>query len=145
MFVSNFSSFPQYFQYISNFRSQITYSFVKIYFSSLPQHRYVEVRISRSVSESPLEFEITRVDCRWKVRQTESPYCSCGEYETVQHFILDCEKYEEAKMHLLQNLQVELGITAFHIHTLQEHRTAGQYTPFYHFTRVPHLYTWTKA
>ena len=25
---SNFSSFPQYFQYISNFRSQITYSFV---------------------------------------------------------------------------------------------------------------------
>ena len=26
---SNFSSFPQYFQYISNFRSQITYTFVK--------------------------------------------------------------------------------------------------------------------
>ena len=26
---SSFSSFPQYFQYISNFRSQITYSFVK--------------------------------------------------------------------------------------------------------------------
>ena len=26
---SNFSSFPQYFQYTSNFRSQITYSFVK--------------------------------------------------------------------------------------------------------------------
>ena len=26
---SNFTSFPQYFQYISNFRSQITYSFVK--------------------------------------------------------------------------------------------------------------------
>ena len=27
--LSNFSSFPQYFQYISNFRSQITYTFVK--------------------------------------------------------------------------------------------------------------------
>ena len=26
---SNFSSFPQYFQYISNFSNQITYSFVK--------------------------------------------------------------------------------------------------------------------
>ena len=26
---SNFSSFPQYFQYISNFRSRITYTFVK--------------------------------------------------------------------------------------------------------------------
>ena len=54
--------------YISNFRSQITYSFVKcgcsIYcFFSLSQLWYVEVRISRSVSLSPLEFEITRVDC----------------------------------------------------------------------------------
>ena len=26
---SNFSSFPQYFQYISNFKSPITYQFVK--------------------------------------------------------------------------------------------------------------------
>ena len=32
-------------------------------FSSLSQLWYVEVRISRSVSVSPLEFEITRVDC----------------------------------------------------------------------------------
>ena len=57
---SNFP-FPQHFQYISNFRSQITYSFVKcgcsIYFSSILQ--YVEVRISRSISKSPLHFEIT--------------------------------------------------------------------------------------
>ena len=63
---SNFSSFPQYFQYISNFKSRITYTFVKcgcsIYFSSILQFWYVEVRISRSISESPLEFEITRVE-----------------------------------------------------------------------------------
>ena len=32
-------------------------------FSSLSQLWYVEIRISRSVSVSPLEFEITRVDC----------------------------------------------------------------------------------
>ena len=32
-------------------------------FSSIVQILYVEVRISRSISESPLEFEITRVDC----------------------------------------------------------------------------------
>ena len=32
-------------------------------FSTLSQLWYVEVRISRSVSVSPLEFEITRVDC----------------------------------------------------------------------------------
>ena len=30
---SNFSSFPQYFQYVSNFKSQVTYSFVKCGYS----------------------------------------------------------------------------------------------------------------
>ena len=36
---------------------------VRITFSSILKIWDVEVRISRSVSESPLEFEITRVDC----------------------------------------------------------------------------------
>ena len=44
-----------------------TYTFVKcgcsIYISSILQTWYVEVRIYRSISDSPLEFEITRVDC----------------------------------------------------------------------------------
>ena len=64
---SNFSSFPHYFiYYISNFRSQITYSFIKcgcsIYCfphslnSDMSRYGYLEVF-------SPLEFEITRVDC----------------------------------------------------------------------------------
>ena len=35
-------------------------------FSWILQFGYVEVRISRSISESPLEFEITRVDCIMK-------------------------------------------------------------------------------
>ena len=53
-----------FFIYISNFRSQITYSFVKcvvrfIVFLTLS----TLIWISRSVSVSPLEFEITRVDC----------------------------------------------------------------------------------
>ena len=33
-----------------------------LFFSSILQI-YVEVRISRSILESPLDFEITRVDC----------------------------------------------------------------------------------
>ena len=56
--------------YISNFRSQNTHSFVKcdcsIYcfpHSLNSDTMYVEVRISRSISVSPLEFEITRVEC----------------------------------------------------------------------------------
>ena len=65
---SNFSSFPQYVQYISNFKSPITHIYLlnvvnRISFYSGLQIWYVEVRISRSISESPLEFEITRVDC----------------------------------------------------------------------------------
>ena len=36
---------------------------VRIIFSSVLQIWYVDVRISRSISEGPLEFEITRVDC----------------------------------------------------------------------------------
>ena len=54
-------------KYLYNFRSQIAYSFVKydssIYFSSILQIWYVKERISRSISESPLDFEITRVYC----------------------------------------------------------------------------------
>ena len=38
----------------------------QIIFSSILQTWYVELRISRSISESPLEFEITRVDCTYK-------------------------------------------------------------------------------
>ena len=64
---SNFSSFPQYFRYISNVKCPITYKFVKCgcsnYFFLNSEIWYVEVRVSRSVSEGPLEFEIKRVDC----------------------------------------------------------------------------------
>ena len=64
---SNFSSFPQYFQYISNFKSPIHIYLLnvvnRIIFSWTLQICYVEVRISRSISESPLAFEITRINC----------------------------------------------------------------------------------
>ena len=73
---SNFTSFPQYFQYISNFKSPIIYIFVnvvvRIIFSSILQNWYVEVRISRRISERPLEFEITRVDCSCTDRQIKN-------------------------------------------------------------------------
>ena len=36
---------------------------VRLVFSSVLHIRYVEVRISRSISEGPFDFEITRVDC----------------------------------------------------------------------------------
>ena len=36
---------------------------IELVFSSILQIWYVDVRISRHILESPLEFEITRVDC----------------------------------------------------------------------------------
>ena len=50
-----------------------------VIFSSILQFWYVEVRISRSISESPLEFEITRVDCIYrendiKIKQNHEGY-----------------------------------------------------------------------
>ena len=41
------------------------------FFSSILQILYVEVRISRSISESSLDFEITRVDCILNPRHVE--------------------------------------------------------------------------
>ena len=66
---SNFSSFPQYFQYISNFKSPITYIYLLnvvvriISFSSVLELWYVEIRVYRSILKSPLEFQLKRVDC----------------------------------------------------------------------------------
>ena len=53
--------------YISNFRSQITYSFVKcgcsIYCFPHSLNSDMSKYGSRGVSVSPMEFKITRVDC----------------------------------------------------------------------------------
>ena len=71
---SNFSSFPQYFQYISlkgvKLHIYLLNEVNRISFCSILQIWYVEVRISRSISDSPLEVEITRVDCNSNCKQT---------------------------------------------------------------------------
>ena len=62
------SPFPQYFQHIFltkelKLHVHLSGQFIRFVFSSILQACYVEVRISRSVSEGPFDFEITRVDC----------------------------------------------------------------------------------
>ena len=77
----NFSSFPQYFRYISNFKNLITYIYicymwlVELFFSSILQIWYAEVRISRNISMRPLEFEITRVGCTLLDRNVGFFFC----------------------------------------------------------------------
>ena len=71
---------------------------VRVIFSSVLQIRSVEVRISRSISEGPLEFEITRVDCStrnamkmfsWRNKKPISPDTSYnwGYHSITRHFI----------------------------------------------------------
>ena len=64
---SNFPLFHNIFNRSLTSKVQLPISLLnvvnQIIFSSILQTWYVELRISRSISESPLEFEITRVDC----------------------------------------------------------------------------------
>ena len=66
---SNFSSFSQYFQYISNFKSLITYIFVKCgcsnnFFLNSANLKCRGTDISKYLID-PLEFEIMIVDCSY--------------------------------------------------------------------------------
>ena len=63
-------------------------------FSSILQIWYVEVRISRSISESHLEFEITRIDCTCHTKanllfQLNDKFMAI---ENVNKMILKCAK-----------------------------------------------------
>ena len=59
----------------SNYRGSTVHMLnvvVRFIFSSVLKILYVEVRISQSILESPLEFEITRVDCMWTAETKNS-------------------------------------------------------------------------
>jgi hypothetical protein len=43
-------------------------------------------------------------DYRHKLNITESANCQCGERETVEHYILHCDQYEEAREKLIHDI-----------------------------------------
>ena len=53
---------------------------------------------------SQLRLGYTLNDYRHKIGLEESPNCTCGEIETVVHFICDCEEYEEERQKLLTQM-----------------------------------------
>ena len=57
-------------------------------------------------------------DYRHKLGQVETRYCECGQIETVQHYLLECPLYDEARYTLLKRLREELWIQAPNIYTL---------------------------
>ena len=75
---------------------------VRFVFSSVLQFWYVEERISRSISESPLEFEITRVDC--------IPICpmntlTSSNYPCLKQKLMVSKMFELLKLDMGRNTQ----------------------------------------
>ena len=56
-------------------------------------------------------------DYKQKLGQVESNRCECGEVETTEHFLLECQQYEDQRLQLLFSLQSQVGIT--HLDTLE--------------------------
>ena len=79
----------------------------RIIFSSILQIWYVEVWISRSISESPLEFEITRVDYTFRYIpskvsvQTVHPRPSCS--KLTMSLVNDLLKFTSSDMQICWN------------------------------------------
>ena len=49
-------------------------------------------------------------DYRHKLGQCESELCECGQVETVQHCLLECHLYEEARINLFTRLREQIGL-----------------------------------
>ena len=57
-------------------------------------------------------------DYRHKLGQCESGLCECGQKETVQHYLLQCQLYEEERNILCKRLREQLGIHTPNVYTL---------------------------
>ena len=57
-------------------------------------------------------------DYRHKLGQCESGLCECGQMETVQHYLLQCQLYEEERNILYNRLREQLGIHTPNVYTL---------------------------
>ena len=57
-------------------------------------------------------------DYRHKGGQWESGLCECGQMETVEHYLLQCQLCEEERTKLYNRLREQLGIHIPNVYTL---------------------------
>ena len=50
-------------------------------------------------------------DYKQKLGQVESNRCECDEVENTEHFLLECQLYEDQQLKLLYTLQSQVGTT----------------------------------
>ena len=70
-----------------------------LFFSSILQIWYVEIRISRSISESPLDFEITKVDCIF--------LCLCKQFRNSSDAVMCNTCSRDHCLPLIRNFKIQ--------------------------------------
>ena len=77
-----------------------------------PNHKIFSVLLQLKTGYSQLN------DYRSKFRIVSSNLCLCGQVETDEHYLLQCELYEEERLELIHNLHTQLGETHIDMYVL---------------------------
>ena len=87
----------EYFQYRPQILPKPRYDF--------PDHRGFVLLLQLRTGNSQLN------DYKQKLGQVESNRCECGEVENTEHFLLECQLYEDQRLQLLYTLQSQARTT----------------------------------
>ena len=89
-------------------QTENTFNIDQKYFQSLDlTSQTIEILFCNSNLEPVTQLK----DYRQKLGQVESNGCECGEVENMEHFLLECQLYDDHRLELLHTLQSQLGIT----------------------------------
>ena len=89
----------------------------KPFLDSSPRLDFPNTRIFKQILQLRTGYSILN-DYRHKLGQSESGLCECGQMETVQHYLLQCQLYEEERGILFNRLREQLGIQSPSVFTL---------------------------
>ena len=89
----------------------------KPFLKSNPRLNYPNIKLYKQMLQLRTGYSKLS-DYRHKLGQVESRFFECGQIETVQHYLLECPLYDEARYTLMKRLREQLGIHAPSIYTL---------------------------
>ena len=89
----------------------------KPFLDSNPRLDFPNTRMFKQILQLRTGYSILN-DYRHKLGQCESGLCECGQMETVQHYLLQCQLYEEERNILYNRLREQLGIHTPNVYTL---------------------------